>query len=82
MASPSYRRGRNRFERGLIAPGTLWNVTVAMWAVAASMWDAKVSIWAVTVSMVAFTSSTSVNAVFMCDLQVLCGLLHPLCGLL
>ena len=44
MASPFFRGGRGRFERGLMVPGAVWAVATSMWAVAVFMWAVTSSI--------------------------------------
>ena len=63
---------------GLMAPGAVWAVTVAVCAIAASKWAVAASRWAVTCSMWAVTSSISDVTAFMYYIHVLCGILHPL----
>ena len=55
-------------KRGLMVPGAMRAVTVAVWAVTASTW--------------AVTSSMSEVTAAMYDLQVTCGMLQAPCGLL
>ena len=65
MASPFFRGSRGRFERGLMVPGAVWAVTVAVWVVASSICAVTAFTWTVT-------SSMSDDKASMHDMQVLC----------
>ena len=60
---------------GVMVHVAVWDVTVAVWADAASIGAVAAFMWVVASSMSDVTAS-------MHDAQVLCGILHPLFGLL